>query len=386
MSLALVLGMAGTAFAQPGEALLRADLPYQAETSDEITHDVQFVVTVTPPAGCKVLRVWLPLPQSDPAQQITEGELSTFPLDVTPQINTESVYGNKFAYFEFVSPQGAQIIRHTFSARISQQNWNIDPAKVQTVTSWPASFDAYLRPEHVNAETEFNEVLASISSQSDQAAGMNRLLGAMEWVDTHMTYSHDDASLKADPNHAFDLRRGHCSDYHGLCATMGRALGFPTRVTYGLALVPKSSPSHCKLEAFIPPYGWVSFDLSETQKLIEAIGKNEQLSPAEKEQFAQAARDRLHAGFRENSWLLLTRGTDYELAPKAAHRVRVVRTIYAEADGEPLPDPDPSSTQQHTFAWMTAHKYTADKDFTLPFKDLGTLRNRDQGPEVRDQE
>jgi ATP-dependent helicase HrpA len=34
---------------------------------------------------------------------------------------------------------------------------------------------------------------------------------------------------------------------------MGRTLGFPTRVTYGIALFPKNSPSHCKLEALLPP-------------------------------------------------------------------------------------------------------------------------------------
>ena len=154
---------------------------------------------------------------------------------------------------------------------------------------------------------------------------------------------------------------------------MGRALGYPTRVTYGLALFPKNSPSHCKMEAYLPPAGWVSFDLSETQKLVQSIQASDKYSEEEKLSLIAAAQDRLAGGFRENSWLLLTKGTDYELAPKAAKRVRVVRTAYIEADGEALPEPDPANVHQREFAWMTVHKYSADKEFRLPFKDSATL-------------
>lgn len=63
----------------------------------------------------------------------------------------------------------------------------------------------------------------------------------------------------------------------------------------------------------------------------------------------------------------------YELAPKASRPVRVVRTAYIEADGVPLPDPDPANIEKREFAWMTVHHYQADKPFKLPFKDLSTL-------------
>ena len=134
------------------------------------------------------------------------------------------------------------------------------------------------------------------------------------------------ASLAASAVHALEKRRGHCSDYHGFCAALGRALGYPTRVTYGINPFPKNSPSHCKLEAYLPPYGWVSFDVSETQKLIEAIQKDAGLGGKKKEELVRAARERLRRGFRDNTWLLQTRGTDYELEPPASKPVPVVRT------------------------------------------------------------
>jgi hypothetical protein len=373
---------AGNAFAEglPANAELRPDLPYRARRSDPVTHEVNFSVVVTPPYHCKLLRVWLPLAQSDFAQQVDDIRLETFPEHVEPQIGVEPVYGNKFAYFEFHEPQGAQVIRLRMAAKLWNLDWSVEPQRVQNVARWHESFRPYLQPQPVARKGDFDALLADIVRHST-AAG-SELVNVMQWIDENLTYDHAAASLRADANHAFELRRGHCSDYHGLCATMGRALGYPTRVTYGLALFPKNSPSHCKLEVFLPPYGWVSYDLSETQKLVKSIDTNASLSPEAKQALAQAARQRLHRGFRENSWLLVTKGTDYELVPRASRPVRVVRTIYAEADGEPLPDPDPANPEKREFAWMTAHQYRADKPFKLPFQDLSTLET-DNGIEIR---
>ena len=44
-----------------------------------------------------------------------------------------------------------------------------------------------------------------------------------------------------------------------------------------------------------------------------------------------------------------------------------------EADGEPLPEPDPANKERREFSWMTVHKYTSDKPVTNSFKDLGSL-------------
>ena len=191
-----------------------------------------------------------------------------------------------------------------------------------------------------------------------------------------MKYDHTHASLQASAEFALKEGRGHCSDYHGLCAALGRSLGYPTRIAYGLNPFPKNSPSHCKLEAFLPPYGWVSFDVSDTQNLIGAIRKDAKLDARKNDELVRAATDRLRHGFRDNTWYVQTRGTDYDLAPPAARRVPVVRTIYAEADGVALLDPDPADPQKHEFAWMTAHRYTPDRPVTYPFKDWSSLEQQ----------
>src|SRR5881396_1582545 len=108
------LGLANCQADTKAPAELDPKLPYQTARGNPVTYDVDFSVVVTPPAHTKVLKVWLPLPQTDAGQEVTEGALSAFPMAVKPKFGREEVYGNRFAYFEFDHPEGAQIIRHTF--------------------------------------------------------------------------------------------------------------------------------------------------------------------------------------------------------------------------------------------------------------------------------
>lgn len=285
---------------------------YSAKRSSPVTYQVDFSVVVTPPYHTKTLRVWLPIPPSDYAQAVSDRELSTFPMSVKPQIGKEKEFGNEFAYFEFDHPEGAQIIRHKFQVKAWELNWRLDPKQVPREMKFPKSFERYLRADEAIVldeplQARLREILPERKGAVEDWATV------MSWLNQKLKYDHSAASLKASSVHALTTLGGHCSDYHGLCAAFGRALGFPTRVTYGINAFPKNSPSHCKLEAFLPPYGWVSFDVSETQRLIDGIGKSADLSKAEKERLAAAATDRLRSGFRDNTWFLQTKGTDYEL-------------------------------------------------------------------------
>ncbi len=348
--------------------------PYSATTSNPVSHSVEFMVTVTAPYKTKLLRVWMPIPPSDNVQRLLSSEFDTFPVSVTPQIAAEPVFGNKFAYFEFPHPQGAMVIRHKLRMEVAELRWNLEPDKVQATTHWPESFVPYLRNESqaVVADARFERLLAEIVPQRSNP--LLDLSKVMSYADQNFKYDHEQASLKASSLNAFELRAGHCSDYHGFCAAMGRLMQQPTRVTYGINTFPKASPSHCKLEAFLPPYGWVSFDVSETQKMAAAIRANDTLSDTERETLVAAAHARLTSGFRDNTWFKQTHGTDYDLVPPASKRVAVVRTIYAEADGVALPDPDPSDAKQSKFAWMTAQKFESTPPVQNPFTSIESLR------------
>ena len=350
-------------------------LPYQAERLSPVTYDVDFSVVVTPPYKSKKLQVWLPIPTTDSAQEVTDSQLSSFPVTIEPKVNVEPIFGNRFAYFEYDSPQGAQIIRHRFRVKVWELRWHVDPKKVVSVKQWPTAFDKFRSgdTQSVVVDERFSKLLNEIVPSKKNAA--QDLGEVMKWVQSNFEYDHHDASLRASATHALEKRRGHCSDYHSFCASLGRVLGVPTRVTYGINAFPKNSPSHCKLEAFLPPYGWVSFDVSETQKMIAEIRNAADLDDTTRAKLVSLAENRLASGFRDNTWFLQTRGTDYDLVPAASKRVPVVRTAHIEADGVPLPDPDPADKSQKTFSWMTVHEYRADLKVPYPFTDRKTLQD-----------
>ncbi len=347
------------------------DQAYGGTMSDPVTYQVDLQFVVTPPYHAKVLKIWVPLPPSDAIQQVSNRELSSFPMKVTPKIGKESLYGNEFAYFEFDHPEGAQIVRHKFNVKTHEVRWNVDPARVQKMTKWPAGFDKYLRSERlIVVDDKLRDLAGQIAPRQGE---LQDLAAVMKWVQDNMKYDHAKASLQASAVHALETKVGHCSDYHGLCTALSRSLGYPTRVAYGINPYPKNSPSHCKLEAFLPSYGWVTFDVSETQQLLKKIATDPKLDDARKEKLSDAAEKRFLGGFRDNTWFLQTRGTDYDLAPPASKRVAVVRTIYAEADGVPYPEPDPANAKQREFSWMSVHEYTPDRAVVYPFKDYGGL-------------
>jgi hypothetical protein len=113
--------------------------------------------------------------------------------------------------------------------------------------------------------------------------------------------------------------------------------------------------------------------VAETQQLIGKIKLDGQLDERKRDELVRAATERMRRGFRDNTWFLQTRGTDYELVPPASKKVAVVRTIYAEADGVALPDPDPADSKKHEFAWMTILKCAPDRPVASPFKDAKSL-------------
>jgi transglutaminase-like putative cysteine protease len=365
--LAAVLALPLAPAADPDPAL-----PYQAQRSNAVSYDVDYRVTVTAPQNTKKLRVWVPVPPTDAGQRVQGTAFHVFPMAVTPTFHTEKVFGNMFAYFEFDNPQGAQIITHTFKATVWQLDWGVDAAKVTKVTEWPASFEPYRRAESkILIDDQVTKLAGQITAGKPGPAA--EVAAVMDWIQANLTYDHSNTSLVASTAHALAQKRGDCSDYHGLCSSMTRALGVPTRVTYGLHLFPKNLPVHCKCEVYLAPYGWVSFDVSETQRLVKAINAAPDLAADAKAALAKAAVDRMRAGFRDNTWLLQTKGTDYDLAPPASKKVPLVATIYAEADGQPLPTPDPADPKKREFSWMTAHKYTPDRVVPYPFKDWKTL-------------
>src|SRR5688572_5151248 len=98
----LPLLLAAALAADPAAKLDPAQ-PYTAKASDPVTYAVDFRVVVTAPQNTKKLAVWVPVPPSDAAQEVSGSRWDTFPSAVKPALHTEEVFGNTFAYFEFAN-------------------------------------------------------------------------------------------------------------------------------------------------------------------------------------------------------------------------------------------------------------------------------------------
>jgi len=72
--------LAGVPFdrrADAGKALLDPQEAYLGKKSEPVTYRVDFSAVVTPPSKCKVLKLWVPIPPSDDAQQVSGSTPST---------------------------------------------------------------------------------------------------------------------------------------------------------------------------------------------------------------------------------------------------------------------------------------------------------------------
>ena len=164
---------------------LDPDLPYQAQRSNPVSYDVDFSVIITAPSHTKKLCLWLPLPPSDAGQEVTEGSLTTFPMQVKPKVGREARYGNRFAYFEFAHPQGAQIIRHRFKVKVWELRWGVDRERVARVVRWPDGFDRYLRAEGSSALNDAGRrLLRDVVPRSHGEA--DDLAAVMGWVNDRL--------------------------------------------------------------------------------------------------------------------------------------------------------------------------------------------------------
>ncbi len=77
---------------------------------------------------------------------------------------------------------------------------------------------------------------------------------------------------------ACDLKRGTCTEFHGLYVAQARALGLPARFAFGFNIPRKPEGQiagyHCWSEVFLPECGWLPVDVSEAWKRDDPAERN----------------------------------------------------------------------------------------------------------------
>jgi transglutaminase-like putative cysteine protease len=227
------------------------------------------------PAGTKRVRVWVPVPQTDPHQSV---RVLSVKAPVKTLMTQESQYGNRMMYAEIQNSSqdkaefslAYEITRREYSRgdyaqlKRTDQKPSVVPASMTRLTS-PDS----LVPTDGRIKTLALEVTGS------QSGTVAKAKAAYDYLFTNMRYDKTGSGWgRGDAVWACDSKRGNCTDFHSPFIGMLRADGIPARFDIGFPLPENKEKGeipgyHCWAEFYERKIGWIPVDISEAWKAKE---------------------------------------------------------------------------------------------------------------------
>lgn len=275
IALALSL-MAGCGSANPApqtetspvtEAPIVTEAPAATEVPAEVSEKavqsgtVTLNIDMTQYEAGKVIRVWLPVSQSDDYQIIENVTYSAGEI-------TEDAIGNKMLYIEW----GADVL----------------PADRTAALSFHVTRDEILRPELVEegeigedlseylAPTSLMPLTGVVKEQADEiTANETTVLGKAraiyDWIIANMNRDNSVIGCgQGDVCTLLDTKAGKCTDINSVFVALCRASGIPAREMFGVrindAVITKNQ--HCWAEFYLPGTGWVTADPADVLKAV----------------------------------------------------------------------------------------------------------------------
>jgi transglutaminase-like putative cysteine protease len=304
--------------------ILLAAVPAASEvlTADALgPHTVRYTyeARVTPPAGTRLLEMWLPLPREDDQQVRDLGLTGSAPL-TTVRLGS----GDRAAYLRVTDPKGPLIVTQT--ATVARREVRVP---VGTSEARLADVDATVYTAELASTPVIvvNDEVRRIAREetAKKATVVAKARALYDWVFDHMQY---DKSVPGwglgDIPYCLKVGKGNCTDFHSLFIALARTSGIPARWNIGFPLAygdgranatPQQVPGyHCWAEFYAPGAGWVPVDISEARK-----------HPELKDYFF---------GNLSGNRVLMTRGRDLLLEPDGTgRRLNYFAYPIARADG-----------------------------------------------------
>ncbi|HBB40818.1 MAG: hypothetical protein COW73_09770 [Nitrospirae bacterium CG18_big_fil_WC_8_21_14_2_50_70_55] len=218
------------------------------------------------PRDATRLHLWMPLPPTSPSQEVHD---LTVRSSLPYEMREEALFHNRMVHVE----SGREPASFTVEARYRVVRHR---AAAEPVARAEASAPRYLRLGGRMRLTPEIEAFArhAIGGATDPTQVARRVYDAL--IDT-LTYDKQIAGCgTGDTAWIMKSRRGKCSDYHALYATILRGRGIPVRWEEGFPLPYPSAGAvaegtlagdctgaHCWVSFFDPARGWVPVDVSE---------------------------------------------------------------------------------------------------------------------------
>lgn len=274
------------------------------------------------PAGSKHVDLWMPVPHSDPYQQITSLKIDS-PYAYT--IGTAE-FGNQMLHVGLDRPAENNFTVHISLEAVRREHLQprLHGAPPLAQDESAAELARYLKPDRL---VPLDDQIRKWAREVVDQAGAHTDLEMVRAIYNHVvsTVKYDKTGKgwgRGDIYYACEERRGNCTDFHAIVIGYARALGIPARFAIGFPVPPqrgegKIAGYHCWAEVYVRHVGWIPIDASEAAK-----------DPTKRDYFF---------GAHDENRLELSKGRDLMLNPKQqGESLNYFVYPYAECDGVKL--------------------------------------------------
>jgi transglutaminase-like putative cysteine protease len=293
--------------------------PVYLAPGDTRSFAIEYVAHVKDiPSGTQMLRLWLPVPQDTPVQQITQLRFT----GQQPRFTTEREHGNRLAYFEIPTPGTTLDVTYSFTCTRREQ-----VTQLRQVAADGTEDDELARTFLADDKlTIVDDRIRAMAAQvtAGKTTTLEKARAIYDHVVSRMTYDKSGNGWgRGDTVYACEVGKGNCTDFHALFMSLARASGIPSGFEIGLYLPyerGKQEPPggyHCWSFFRVPGKAWVPVDASEASRNADR-------------------RDYFFGALTSNRVTLST-GRDLVLEPpQAGEPLNYLLNPYAEADGKPV--------------------------------------------------
>lgn len=274
----------------------------------------------------KVVRVWIPVAQTNEHQTVGE---ATFEAETaaTAEITTDE-HGNKMLYVEW----DADADPATRTATVSfdaERTEILRPELVEEGTAG-SDLDEYLQgTEMVVVDGEIKELADEIVGDETTYLGRAQLI--YDWVYENMNRDEDVTGCgQGDVCALIETKAGKCTDINSMFVALCRAAGVPAREMFGIRMndADITKNQHCWAEFYLPGTGWVAADPAD---VLKAVLKNDWSKDSDE---ALETKD-YYWGNNDAKRVELSSGRDLVLSPaQAGAPLNDFGYPYAEVDDE----------------------------------------------------
>jgi transglutaminase-like putative cysteine protease len=228
------------------------------------------------PSGAKLVRVWVPVPQSDEHQTV---RILSVKAPTATHLSRESEYGNRIMYAE-LKDVAAGKQEFTIQYQVARREYSRgDYAQLQSNDQEPrvvsASMHRLVAPDTL-IPTDGKIKALAVEVTGSHVGTIAKAKAAYDYLFSNMRYDKTGSGWgRGDAVWACDAKRGNCTDFHSPFIGMLRADGIPARFDIGFPLPDNNEKKadiagyHCWAEFYSAKAGWIPVDISEAWKSKE---------------------------------------------------------------------------------------------------------------------